>query len=278
MLVNKTKKYVHSRFTSVSEIKNFRRSGAGKKANQSHKDYTDPNYANKIEWLGAESVTAFNEIFKDGYKEGVKLISEMKRELKVPAILSARRRRVRRDQGDFLDIHSVYNGNLSRAWERTERVSKNAPSQITLIHNMSTAWTEDNSTYRWRGITMLTIASALEEAGHSVEIIGLGHNKGSFSSDKKRKQIIEFPIKEFGTPVNLNSLATTAAFVGFYRTHMFEAKTSAGLKLQDSLGSPIHETPDLIKSKSPITMDGFDRISSREDAQEYIDKHLSQFT
>lgn len=280
MHINKTKDLVSVRFDSLTEIKNHHRSAKSAKVNhtQDSSDYRTPAITDHSpNWFGVNTQEEWRDTMDNGYTDGVELINRLSKTLNIPPLPSARRRKSREDQGDFLDIHAVYAGNLSRAWERTRRRTKNAPSQITIIHNMSVSGSIMPDEYQWRGATMLAIASALEEAGHSVEIIGVMYNENIFTSNSNRKQVVQFPIKNFHTPINISALATTAVLVGFYRSYMFEAKFATDLKISDGLGTSLRGTPAIIKTNSPTVIDGFEEIQSERQAQDFIDTQLNKF-
>jgi|SaaInlLV_10m_DNA_3_1039740.scaffolds.fasta_scaffold02197_7 hypothetical protein len=271
---------IHDKHSSVESVKKFRRSAASAKKNSStSSDFTDPAYSNNtdlVDWFGFSTVEEIHQVMNDGYPDGVKLVNRLAKKIKMPTLKSARRRKVRRDQGDFLDIHAVYNGNLGGAWEKTERASKNAPRQVSLLVNLTASVIIPSSEYKWRGVAALALASRLEEAGHSVEITGFTHSAKVFNR-KKDRHVLSFPVKSFGTPVNLNSLAITLVQPAFFRTFIFEAKFLEAWKVNDGLGTPLSITPSVIQASSSTVLDGFESITSESEAMDYITNAIKQF-
>src|SRR5712672_397052 len=68
-------------------------------------------------WLGVEGgSSAVQRIFTEGWPEGVTRTLEALKGLQVRRATSIRRKRIRADFGDAIDMQRVYRGDLANAW------------------------------------------------------------------------------------------------------------------------------------------------------------------
>ena len=98
--------------------------------------HTQSKANGRDDWLGAPNVTELQNRLERGWADGVKRIEQIAtRELSAPA--SVRRRRVRGDAGDELDMQAVWRGDLNRAWSRTRRANRVGSRTVSSVIDLA---------------------------------------------------------------------------------------------------------------------------------------------
>jgi len=171
------------------------------------------------EWLGMPSVNALRQALTKGWAEGVKRIEEVPVG-DLPEPTSIRRRRVRADQGDEVDMQAVYRGDLSRAWSRTKRQNRTSVRSVSIVIDLAGNANVTSDQLFWRGASGLRLAEELMKAGYSVAIYGAAGARGVDSmSEENLTQIVE--IKGEDSPLDMDRLAALTGLSGFFRTSLF---------------------------------------------------------
>lgn len=172
-------------------------------------------------WLGAPSPEVFEERLSRGWPEGSqRLMSLAVREI---SPTSVRRRRLRSDQGDEVDMQAVWRGNLSQAWTRTRRMSRPGARSISLILSLGGIATVTADQLFWRGAAALRVASALVDAGYTVAIYGCSPAKEiSVSGNMDSVQFVE--LKAEDQPLDVDKLAAISAMPGYFRSRLFAGR------------------------------------------------------
>jgi hypothetical protein len=136
--------------------------------------------------------------------------------------------------GDELDIHKVYQGQLDKAWRRTERVEvEQSTKLVTLFIQIAGIAKEDATKSLWRAATAVLLYEQLIAAGKSVKVV-----VGGTSNDVTKKghaMTVSVTVKEYNEKLSLQRLAAMC-HLGFYRTFGFGAKACQPYKLEYSLG------------------------------------------
>jgi hypothetical protein len=177
------------------------------------------------EWYGVSSVDEVMAIIDHGgWEDGAKTMSDLADYIDVPPPLSIRRHRRRDRQGDTLDIHAVYAGNLERAWERPVRDGGLGRQHIVLIASMQGLGGLHARTYLWRGAACLVLSDLLTAAGYNVEIWG------EYRCDFRNRHVkLKNPLvhrirfKHGKVPIDPSSLASMICLAGFKRVIGFSA-------------------------------------------------------
>lgn len=127
--------------------------------------------------------------------------------------VSVKRVKRRADQGDALDIHAVYSGNLDRAWERTSRQSRVAPQRITLVVDGAANAGSKSDAMFWRGAAVCALADKLTRAGYLVRVIA-----GWACMLDSGSTVCRVQVKPYDAPVDLATLAAAVALPAFFRS------------------------------------------------------------
>lgn len=190
-------------------------------------------------WLGVKSVNELRSVLTKGYPEGVKKLEQITVG-ELPAPQDIRRRRVRSDQGDELDMQAVYRGDLSRAWSRTKRQSRASVRSVSIIIDLAGNASVTSSELFWRGAAGLRLADELTTAGYSVAIYGAAGAKNYTAEGSEDVcQLVE--IKAEDSPMDMDRLASLTCLAGFFRTSLFTgiiwAADKSGMRACSGLGS-----------------------------------------
>lgn len=232
------------------------------------------------DWFGAPNGKVLKERLTQGWAEGAERLQDLA--IREISPTSVRRRRIRGDQGDELDMQAVWRGDLSRAWTRTKRMSRAGTSRtITIVCNLGDNCGTDAATLFWRGASVLRLADSLTSAGYNIGIFGAcAGNRCDTDDTVDCAQFVE--IKATDAPLDLSALAGLTAMPGWFRTQGF-AGIIAACDLADKdhdggLGRPSHELAPYAEMLGlPADSMIFQpQINSREKAEAWIDEVLQQ--
>ena len=248
---------------------------------------TQYNY-DQEHWLGASSIEEVNQRLKLGWSTGVDKLQELA--IKEINPQSLKRRKIRADQGDELDIHAVYRGDLSRAWTKTKKMNVNGVrnKNVTLFCNLTCMGKTHSSELFFRGASILKITEALTEVGYNVSIYGFDSNVncGVDSSYRKSFDIVQFvEIKSLDSPLDLSNLASLVCMPAYKRmyfhTGIVEESDRRNLKIRSGLGQIAHGEENI---KASIEMLGCfadfqfiqPMVNNKSEAEAWIDNVMNQ--
>lgn len=233
---------------------------------------------NQQSWLGAPSIGTFYKRLREGWAEGSKRLLDLATREINPA--SIRRRRVRADQGDEVDMQAVWRGDLSRAWTRTRRLNRTGIRSVSIVVNLGANCGVDADTLFWRGAAALKLADALSQSGYNVAIIGAEAAKRyAGSANDVLAQFVS--IKDEDQPLDLDRLAALSAMPGYFRTVMFAgicwAADREGKDVDWGLGSDDSASIAAALKQTHFPQDAFvqGEINSRKQAEDWIDSVLA---
>lgn len=196
----------------------FRRTTAVEYATGKRGGSESRDKAKRERWLGAPDFATLKSRLETGWPEGVERLMRLAvREIEATSI---RRRRVRGDQGDEIDMQAVYRGDLSRAWTRTRRQNRTGTRQVNIVCNLGASASTDSAELFWRGASALRVAAALTEAGYTVGIYA--GECGRDSDESGSVTVAQFvEIKAPDSPLDMSALAAITCMPGFFRTSLF---------------------------------------------------------
>jgi hypothetical protein len=152
-----------------------------------------------------------------GWDEGRKRLDDLRNkmgELDL-APVDRRRRVVRADQGDSLDMVQVYAGRLDIAWTTPRRKTVYAPQKVEILANMICSGADHPDVLFWRGAAAAVLADVLETAGYMVRLV-VGFGGSAYPSKGTEKVSCRITVKEHGCPLDVTS--TSAVIMpGFFR-------------------------------------------------------------
>jgi hypothetical protein len=193
------------------------------------------------DWLGVSTVAELRSVLTKGYPDGVAKLERITVG-DLPAPQDIRRRRVRSDQGDELDMQAVYRGDISRAWTRTRRQSRNSVRSVSIVIDLCGSARTTSDELFWRGAAGLRLAAELTNAGYSVAVYG-GAGCDSYTAEGNAEKLAQFvEIKAEDAPMDMDRLASLTCLAGFFRTSLFTgiiwAADKMGKRACGSLGTP----------------------------------------
>ncbi len=217
-----------------------------------------------------DSVDEIDKRLLTGWPEGERRAREMMRELEIPRTRTTRRRRVRGDFGDHLDIQRVYAGSLDTAWETTRREVElgSAGLHVTLLVNIGCLIHRSIDSLFWRGAAALLIADALEASSRRCEIIAYSWSQGSYRDGSNA--LTGITLKRFDQPLDTSTLIAATGFVGLVRWYVFRNRTLHTESLPDSgLGFTIDKVPpsNLLSLPTTRRVITVNNVYSYQDAQ-----------
>lgn len=191
------------------------------------------------EWYGIDvkKPSQVIEAIQNGYKEGFEAIRAASGHFEIAPIKSVRRQRIRGDQGDDLDILRVYSGNIDSAWTRTQRANNGGAygKQITFAVDVGGNCGMNADKMKWRGAYAAALADRYAEAGYSVELYAYAAVNNIGQKNGNGMNVI-VKLLDSAEPYDLEKLANTISFPGFFRTLIFEALITIPEKASTNLG------------------------------------------
>lgn len=235
---DKRRKVYRSSFDSVDAMRKVKPSALNEQRYQmSQRDNRG------ADWWGVEGDTkAVDKVIDEGWPEGVARLSQMADSLTIPPAVSIKRRRARGDQGDELDIHRVYRGQLDTAWSRRQRKVARAPRHIDLLAITSANCHVKAEAMFWRGAAITRLADLLDEAGYRVRIRGAEIGTG-VDARGKFDQVTDWVIKDYDEPLTLTNVAASACLAGFFRRVGFASICSILEEVNYGFGRSVHDGP-----------------------------------
>ena len=229
-------------------------------------------------WFGADSQKQYEDRLIHGWGDGVDKLREIATKEIQPT--SLRKKRIRSDQGDELDIHAVYRGDLSRAWSKTKRQHKlGGMRSIALVCNLSCSADEDAKNLFFRGASVLKLTEALSEAGYSVAIYAATGSSG-VGDGFNFVQVVE--IKSEDHSLDVSSLASLIAMPAYKRVKlhgaMLEECDRRDVDAHGGLGSNNSRLIAEQIKNLPISENAFiqPEVNSKESAERWIDSVMAQ--
>ena len=174
-------------------------------------------------WLGPDNPTIAQAVDRvlHGWKEGAEKVRHHLAAIEINAPVSVKRKRKRSDQGDDLDIHAVYRGDLEHAWTKRQRSHTRARRTVRIVAQCNLLANTNADELFWRGAAVCKLVDVLSDAGYSVEVIGaiasvrIDHHEHAW--------LLTFPLKEAESPLDMEQLAGIACNSGFHRLYGFRA-------------------------------------------------------
>lgn len=233
---------------------------------------TEYDFAN---WYGETPANLIDIISRNQWHEGLERMQNAldSMDAELPPVTSIKRRRMRGDSGDSVDMSMVWAGRLESAWTRTERRTVTQSRMITLTYPLVHSGGTETNTMFWTGAAMLKIADLLTSAGYSVQIIGC---HGTAEGKKDKEAFITVQSKPFNAPLDMQALIIPMCFAGYMRTVAFEAVMAQPVKVNMGLGRALYGAH---RRQCVIDAIGGDIYSAREcsneeHAREHIKKTL----
>ena|SRR3990167_210707 len=227
----------------------------------------EKNKKGRMGWYSDKPATPHEMVdrIKNGDTYNLEKIRNLAGKINIENIKSLKRKRKKSDQGDDLNIESVYSGNLDRAWSsvgKSQGVAING-KEVTICVNVGGNCNRDASTLIHRGVLGLAMADAYATAGYAVSVYAYfaGENVTVTGHDLS----VTLKLTEEGMPFDAEKLSSVLCSPGFFRTLFLATILAVPEKVTDGMGHVTYAPP------API--DGAINISgvwSEYDIQDYL--------
>lgn len=177
-----------------------------------HKHWMEDANSN---WYGLDKDHNFEQV-RDltlaGWPEGLMRMDKAlgSLEIDVPPI-SIRRRRLRSDFGDELDIHRVYSGDVAHAFTTMKRPPGSKRKPLSIVVDSIASGGRDADSMFWQGAAAIKLGELLSNAGYTVELYSAFKARAHCDVD------LRVLTKASGAPLDLCSAAATLALPAFFR-------------------------------------------------------------
>jgi len=152
----------------------------------------------------------------------------------------SRRRRIKAGNGDELDIHKVFQGNIDTAWSKTIRETVDrSHNLITLFVDCGGIWVESLEDSLWRAAVSFVLYEDLMRAGKTVRIIVGSSSVGTFRRYPGYVSSWSVTVKNYNEQLAPERLAAMS-HLGFFRTCGFAIKATAPILANWGLGRSIN--------------------------------------
>lgn len=149
------------------------------------------------------------------------------------------RKRVRSDQGDEIDIHKVYSGQLDKAWSKMVRIEEDKVHRlITLMVDVGANAVIDAEQSLWNAAVSVRVADALIKAGKSVRIIVGSTCDNLFYDRSNALATTSVVVKQYNEPLSMSRLAAMS-HAGFHRSFNFPARCLFDQRISSNMGSSV---------------------------------------
>jgi len=174
-------------------------------------------------------------------------------------IATRRRKRMRGDHGDVLDMQRVWSGELDRAWElpaHVERMAYNT-KRVTLVFDVTANGSVDAESALWRAALCMLLTDKLAQVGRVFEVWIIDSTAGAFNSDWSSYSDPTVPrnlwaawcVKRSGDPLVMDRLCSMLN-IGFMRTAGFAAIAAGPWEPNPGIGAALnHSLPGSLRAR-----------------------------
>lgn len=189
--------------------------------NQEHADYWNQNRHGSV-WMGLpngtlSSTAGVTELIRSGWQDGLQRVNDSLGSI-APDIaqpLDLRRKTVWGEQGDELDIHRVYCGQLASAWRKQARPARRSVRHISLGVDCLILGNISAEVLFWRGAAVIRLCDLLTEFGYIVSVVS-GFRGRTVQGHENLDCVVT--VKQPDQPVSLSDLAACTALPAFFRS------------------------------------------------------------
>lgn len=234
----------------------------------------DRQTTRSVAWYGiAGGGNAVRDTIANGWPDGAQRM-ESALTAHVPVVVTGiKRRRVRADFGDSIDMQRVYRGELGTAWERTTRQrGHGGKNTVTMYVDVAANCSTEAETLFWRGAAALAVADALTQGGYSVQITAGAYGR-NVEEASKRWLWHTVLVKPANAPLDKSALASVLCLAGYFRTLFFTGFCSVPGRVHCALGV---STPRKV-SELDADITGVESCVDQVTAQAWIDATLAPY-
>lgn len=201
-------------------------------ANRGMAKYLRDDDGQRNRWAGGcSNIHQWKRFVDKGWPEGRRKVFERMPKIESPTAQNVRRRTVWSDQGDEVEMERVYMGRLDTAWREAKRTWCMGPQQVRIWVNVTRHAGVPADAFFWAGAATIIASDALEEAGHSVEIVTFAYGK---PTGQQKHMVVTLCAKALDEPLNLDRIAAMLCNAATMRVGMHGAIAA---NLGDGAGS-----------------------------------------
>lgn len=237
------------------EVKPANKSNASRYKGYMDKNRSDPRALGPAKNAGKvmEEAILGSEVLDKLLEEKISWLNEELRELNPHTdkqlVQKSKRRKVKSNHGDELDIHAVYAGQLDKAWTRSYReVFDKQHSLITLVIDVGANWGEDALSSLWQSAIASKLLDDMTKARKSVQIV-LANAGGSAFIENRKQLTCSVVVKKYNQKLTSSRLASMS-HLGYFRVAFFAQMCLSEYTLEYGLG---HHIP--LESNLPIQLE-----------------------
>jgi hypothetical protein len=205
-----TRDFTDTRYGSLSEYIDAAKLAPRNPRNAQLTDLWDKGEQLEEAWGGAANTADAVEKLTSPYAEGAAIISRIEKAaatIKLPPKMDTRRRRVRGDQGDSLDIHRVYRGDLGTAWDRMGKRQVTSPPMVSIVINSIILSGDPKTVISYRGAVGIVLCQLLERYGYRVRLVVARGGEARVPGGKDEKFSCRTVVKDYGKPLDRETVA-----------------------------------------------------------------------
>jgi hypothetical protein len=272
-----TTRAVVRHFTSLTSATETTKAKPANSSNLSRWTQTNGgDRSSPMEWYGVEKgLPQVREILSRGWHEGRERLDKVADQLgatqNIAKPVSVRRRRIRSDQGDTLDMNRVWAGDISQAWERCSRITASTTRYIEIIASPAINAGTDASVTFWRGAAALVLADAASAAGYAVAITAAIPTRRTLQSGEDCLDLVT--MKGYSDPLDMDNLASLICLAGWFRYVWFQMAAHHGDPINESFGRA--QSVESFLKLAPHQVCGLDAVHDMSTARDWVTKSLA---
>lgn len=231
-----------------------------------HKHWMEDDNAGWYGLPASHDFAGVRELVLAGWPDGLRRMDEALGSIEIPIPpISVRRKRMRSDFGDELDIHRVFSGDFARAFGSMKRPPGTKRRALQIVVDSIASGGRDADEMFWQGAGAIKLAELLSSAGYTVELYS------AFKASANCKIDLRVLTKASGAPLDLCAAAATLALPAFFRC-IGHAWIHANLEVDyDSDGVQVES----LKANDGDFVAG-QGIDSKESAVAWIEKQIQR--
>jgi hypothetical protein len=206
-----------------------------------------------------------------GWDAGVKKMRACMNQIKAPEVMSVRRRQTWREEGAELSRERLYAG-YEQFWRGRVTQGVNIPKRIRLVFDVCVNSAVMSEDMFWVGAAGVTLAEALTEAGHSVELVASVLISDYATDTTYRVNTI---VKAFDQPFNYSTTLAITGHAAYFRQVILCHQRAYTPTLWAGCGSPRRFSIDRVDSTG-VEQILISHMTSAEQANSYVAETIAE--
>ena len=197
-------------------------------------------------WLGVETLDEFLSTVGPGHQPTIDKIISLEGELRkvIQKTYAQKRKRQKDEFGDELDIHSVYAGNLRRAWTICRRERRKGKRKIAIYTEFGGNANVNAEDMFWSPVAAIALSSLFIKSRYMVELNACHLCHGLYTN-KAWPHYITVRLKDFSQPLSIPQISPVA-LGGMLRYFGFKSYCRQPEAVYDHMGSSRENPKDLL--------------------------------